>query len=195
MDSTASGWLARSVCMWYALTWRRVADPSHSPVAQYAMSDSTLVTPGEKIAIACDHAGLDLKSALKDDLCEMGFAVLDLGVNLPESVDYPDFGRAVAEAICNGEARAGVAICGTGIGISIAANRYPEIRAALVHDAFTARLAREHNNANVIALGARAIGIEVARDCIRIFFETLYLGGRHQRRVRKLSLDSNGQEF
>jgi len=158
------------------------------------MSDSILVTPGGTIAIACDHAGLSLKSALKDDLAELGFVLLDLGVDVPDSVDYPDFGRAVAKAICNGEAHAGVAICGTGIGISIAANRYPEIRAALVHDSFTARMAREHNNANVIALGARTTGIEVARDCMRTFFATPYLGGRHERRVKKLGPNSDQKD-
>lgn len=144
------------------------------------MSDDT-------IAIACDHGGLDLKNLLKADLEARGLSVLDLGTNDRESVDYPDFANAMAETIKAGKARRGVLICGTGIGISIAANRHPEIRAALVHDAFTARMSREHNDANVLVLGGRTTGPSVAQDCLKVFLDTAFEGGRHARRVEKMS--------
>jgi len=116
----------------------------------------------------------------------MGYDVLDLGCNGPASVDYPDFGRAVAEAVANGRAERGVIVCGTGIGISIAANRNPRVRAAPCHDETSARLAREHNDANVLALGARLVGPEVAKACLRVFLATEFAGGRHAARVAKL---------
>jgi ribose 5-phosphate isomerase B len=112
-----------------------------------------------------------------------------MGTNGPESVDYPDFADAVAGSVLEGRARFGVLVCGTGIGISIAANRHAGIRCALVHDVTGARLAREHNDANVLALGARVIGPEVALDAARTFLETEFAGGRHERRVRKLTPD------
>lgn len=143
------------------------------------------------IAIGADHAGLPLKAVLRAALEEAGHQVLDLGTHGPESVDYPDFGRAVAEAVASGQARFGVVVCGTGIGISIAANRNPAIRCALVHDVTGARLTREHNDANVIAFGARMIGTEVALDALRAFLATPFAGGRHTRRVAKLSPDWN----
>jgi ribose 5-phosphate isomerase B len=139
------------------------------------------------IAIAADHAGYALKEDLKADLLERGVTVLDLGTDSDASVDYPDFGKAVGEAIAAGEAGRGVIICGTGIGISIAANRIAGVRAALCHDVTSARLAREHNDANVLALGARMLGHEVAHDCLRAFLDAQYPGGeRHDRRVGKL---------
>lgn len=138
------------------------------------------------IVIASDHAGYDLKAILIEELRALGREVLDLGAHGRESVDYPDFGRALAEAIGGGEAEQGVLVCGTGIGISIAANRYPGIRAAVCHDQTSARLAREHNDANVLALGARLVGAEVAKDCLKTFFTTGFAGGRHARRVAKL---------
>lgn len=138
------------------------------------------------IALASDHAGVDLKSFLADELKQRGFEVLDLGTNGPASVDYPDFGYALAEAVKSGRAEKGVAICGSGIGISIALNRDPAIRAALCHNGLTARLSRQHNDANVLVLGARMIGLEVARDCLAAFIETPYEGGRHAGRVAKL---------
>lgn len=145
--------------------------------------------PRDVVAIAADHAGFPLKSVLTEDLRKMGFDVLDLGTNGPESVDYPDYGEALAKAIAAGRAKYGVAICGTGIGISIAANRERKVRAALCHDVSTARLSREHNDANVLVLGARTVGIETARDCLKVFLTTAFAGGRHARRVAKLSLD------
>ena len=138
------------------------------------------------IAIASDHGGVALKTALKESLEKEGFSVLDLGTNGTESVDYPDFGYALAEAIKTGKALRGVGICGSGIGMSIALNRYPKVRAALCHDTTSARLARQHNDANILVLGERMIGREVAQDCLKIFLTTAFEGGRHQRRVEKL---------
>lgn len=141
----------------------------------------------DTIAIASDHGGLEMKALLTKDLEARGVTVLDLGTNSTDSVDYPDFADAMAETVKSGRAARGVLICGTGIGISIAANRHPEIRAALVHDAFTARMARQHNDANVLVLGGRTTGPEVARDCLAIFLDTPFEGGRHARRVEKMS--------
>lgn len=140
----------------------------------------------ETIAIACDHAGFELKETLKAELSNRGFDVLDLGTNGPESVDYPDFGAAMGEAIADGRAKRGVLICGSGIGISIAANRNPAVRAALCQSGLMAKLSRQHNDANVLALGARLIGVETALDCLDAFLTTDFEGGRHQRRVDKL---------
>ncbi|MBT3787305.1 MAG: ribose 5-phosphate isomerase B [Alphaproteobacteria bacterium] len=142
----------------------------------------------EIVAIAADHGGYEMKELLKADLDGLGFDVLDLGTNNADSVDYPDFGHAIGEAIANSQARYGVAICGSGIGISIAANRHANVRAALCHDGLTAKLSRQHNNANVLALGARIIGIETARDAVSAFFTTDFEGGRHERRVDKIEL-------
>jgi ribose 5-phosphate isomerase B len=142
--------------------------------------------PIETIAIACDHGGVELKLDLVNLLMGQGFKVLDLGTNGPKSVDYPEFAYALAEALKVGKASRGVLICGSGIGISIAANRLPEVRAALIHDALGARMCREHNNANVIVFGGRTIGVDTARDCLNIFIKTEFEGGRHQRRVDKL---------
>jgi len=140
----------------------------------------------EIIAIASDHAGFEYKDVLKRQLTEWGFDVLDLGTASTASVDYPDFGRRLAKAVAEGKVRRGVIVCGTGIGISIAANREPAVRAALCHDVTTARLARMHNDANVLALGARTTGIEVARETMRAFLDTEFEGGRHAGRVAKL---------
>jgi ribose 5-phosphate isomerase B len=139
------------------------------------------------MAIACDHGGIELKDVLVKDLTAAGWAVLDLGTDGPDSVDYPDFAVKLAEALKNGGAERGVLLCGTGIGISIAANRFAHIRAALVHDAFGARMCRQHNDANVLVMGGRTTGPEVARDCLKIFIETEFEGGRHARRVAKMS--------
>jgi ribose 5-phosphate isomerase B len=140
----------------------------------------------ETVVLAADHAGYALKDLLKSEIDELGFDVLDLGTNGPDSVDYPDFGHAAGEAIGDGRATIGVIVCGSGIGISIAANRHQAVRAALCHDGLTARLSRQHNDANVLALGARIIGEETARDAVRAFLTTEFEGGRHQRRVDKI---------
>ncbi len=141
---------------------------------------------GDTVAIANDHAGIELKSMLRQDLEGMGFKVLDLGTATTDSVDYPDYGHALARAIAEKKAKAGIAICGTGIGISIAANRHAGVRAALVHDDMTARMAREHNDANIIAMGARIVPPDSARALVKTFFATKFEGGRHARRVEKL---------
>ncbi len=140
----------------------------------------------ETVAIASDHAGFVLKETVKAELLALGHRVLDLGTDGLASVDYPDFGQACAAAVASGQAAWGVVVCGTGIGISIAANRNPQVRAALCHDATSARLSREHNDANILALGARLIGDEVAKECVRVFLSTAFAGGRHVPRVAKL---------
>ena len=138
------------------------------------------------VAIASDHAGYDLKAIVAEELSEMGYQVLDLGTDGPQSVDYPDFGAALAKAVQAGEVERGILICGTGIGISMAANRYPGVRAAVCWDETSARLTREHNDANVLAMGARLLEVEVAKDCVRTFLSTDFAGGRHAARVAKL---------
>ena len=145
-----------------------------------------LAVTAETVAIASDHAGFPMKEALKKELTDDGFAVLDLGTSNEESVDYPDFGKALAEAVTDGRAGRGVAVCGSGVGISIAVNRVPGARGALVHDRLGIELARQHNDANVMVLGGRTTGIEVAKDCLRTFLSTEFEGGRHARRVEKL---------
>jgi ribose 5-phosphate isomerase B len=142
---------------------------------------------GATIAVASDHAGFDLKEILKSDLQQAGYAVLDLGTNSTVSVDYPDYGTKLAEAIAAGRAEKGVLVCGSGIGISIAANRNPKVRAVLAHDTTSARLSREHNDANVVAFGQRLIGTETAREALKVFLGTEFEGGRHANRVAKLS--------
>ena len=141
----------------------------------------------ERIAIVSDHAAYAMKAELAEHLRGQGYDVLDLGTASTDSVDYPDYGYRIARAIADGEVERGVALCGSGIGISIAVNRHPHCRCALVSDGLSARLAREHNDANVLALGARLIGIETARDCIAQFLATPFAGGRHQRRIDKLT--------
>ena len=140
-----------------------------------------------RIAFAADHAGYELKDALIAWLREAGHEAIDLGTNGPESVDYPDFGVRLARAIAAGEAERGIAVCGSGIGISIAVNRNPACRCARVDDPLSAQLAREHNDANVLAFGARLIGPDMAKACILAFLDTPFNGGRHQRRVDQLS--------
>jgi len=140
-----------------------------------------------RIAIASDHAAWELKAALAEWLRGEGHEVLDLGTDGPASVDYPDFGIALGKAIADGSAERGIALCGSGIGISIAVNRVRQARCALVSEPLSARLAREHNDANVIAMGARLIGPEMAKACITEFLATGFGGDRHQRRVDKLT--------
>jgi ribose 5-phosphate isomerase B len=141
----------------------------------------------ERVAIVSDHAAHEMKTQLAAFLGELGHEVLDLGTASTDSVDYPDYGYRLAEAIASGRADKGVSLCGSGIGISISVNRHPACRCALVSESLSARLAREHNDANVIALGARLIGIEQAKECVSVFLATPFAGGRHQRRVDKLS--------
>jgi ribose 5-phosphate isomerase B len=142
---------------------------------------------GMRIALAADHAGYLLKDELAAWLKELGYEVDDLGTNGPESVDYPQYGAKLARAVETGAAERGIAVCGSGIGISIAVNREPHCRCARVDDPVSAALAREHNDANVIALGARLIGSDMAKACVAAFLGTQFAGGRHQRRVDQLS--------
>lgn len=139
-----------------------------------------------RIAIASDHAAVALKSALVDWLVEQGHEVADLGTHGAASVDYPDYGYALAEAIADERAERGVALCGSGIGISIAINRNPACRCALVNEPLSASLARSHNDANVIALGERLVGPDMAKACLAAFLTTDFIGGRHCARVDKL---------
>ncbi len=138
------------------------------------------------VAIGADHGGVGLKNRLAAALIESGHQVQDFGTDGTASVDYPDFAQAVCHAVLENQAELGVLVCGTGIGMSIAANRFPGIRCGLAHDVTTARLTRAHNNANVLALGARVIGEEVALDILSTFLSTPYEGGRHDRRLAKL---------
>lgn len=142
--------------------------------------------PAKPIAIASDHAGFELKQVLAGELAALGFQVLDLGTDDDQSVDYPDYGNALARAIVEDRVDRGVLVCGSGLGIAMAANRHGGVRAAPCHDTTAARLARQHNDANVLALGARLIDREVAKDCLRTFLDTEFEGGRHARRVAKL---------
>ena len=140
-----------------------------------------------RIALAADHAGYALKDELVAWLRDQGHDVMDFGTNGPESVDYPQFGRTLAEAVASGGVERGIAVCGTGIGISIAINREPACRCARVDDPVSAQLSREHNDSNVLALGARLIGSDMAKACVAAFLGTDFAGGRHQRRVDQLS--------
>ncbi len=143
--------------------------------------------PDQLIAIASDHAGVDLKAVLRAELEATGREVIDLGPSGDGPVDYPDYAEALAQAIESGRAEKGVLICGSGIGMSIAVNRSRAVRGALCHDEEAARLARAHNDANVIALGARRVSEETARRCLQAFLDTDFEGGRHKARVAKLS--------
>lgn len=140
-----------------------------------------------RIALAADHAGYVLKDELARWLSEQGHDIEDLGTNGPESVDYPEFGSKLARAVGSGGADRGIVICGSGIGISIAVNRDPRCRCARVDDPLSAALAREHNDANVLALGGRLVGPDMAKACVSAFLGTDFAGGRHQRRVDQLS--------
>ena len=139
------------------------------------------------IAIGADHGGVELKQALVDAMRARGLEVVDVGTSGADSVDYPDFGRAVAERVARGDAERGVLICTNGIGMSIVANKFPGVRAALVGDATAARMAREHNDANVLVLGGGMTGTFHARELLRIFLDTPFAGGRHQRRIEKIA--------
>jgi ribose 5-phosphate isomerase B len=141
-----------------------------------------------RIAVGSDHAGFELKATVARHMADAGHEIIDLGTHSPDvSVDYPDFGLAVGQAVADGRADRGICVCGTGIGIGIAANKVVGIRAALVHDVTTAGLARRHNDANVICLGGRTTGSAEAIDAVDTFFATEYEGGRHQRRLDEIA--------
>ena len=139
------------------------------------------------LALGADHGGYELKNCIKEYLLEKGIEVKDFGTNGPESVDYPIYAKIVAEAVTSGEAEGGILFCGTGIGISIAANKIKGIRCAHLSDPYSARLAKEHNNANVIALGGRVTGEELAKDIVDAWLNAKFMGGRHQNRVDIIS--------
>jgi ribose 5-phosphate isomerase B len=141
-----------------------------------------------RIALGSDHAGFPIKETIRQFLENSGYPVDDLGTWSEESVDYPDYGKAVGDKVASHDDLYGIAICGTGIGISIAANKVPGIRAAVAHDLNTARLAREHNDANVLALGGRVVNGTQAIEMVQTFLTTAFLGGRHERRVEKITL-------
>ncbi|MBI3949866.1 MAG: ribose 5-phosphate isomerase B [Acidobacteria bacterium] len=139
-----------------------------------------------KIAIGSDHAGYEVKETVKQILDEMGLEYEDFGTYSAESVDYPDFAGRVAEAVAQGQAVRGLLVCGSGIGMSIVANKFPGVRAAVCHNVETARLSREHNDANVLAIGARTTPIKTINEMVRTFFNTEFVGGRHTRRLEKI---------
>ena len=139
-----------------------------------------------KIGIGSDHGGYELKESIKEYLTQEDIEFVDYGTNSLESVDYPDFGKKVSDAVLNKEVDRGILICGTGIGISITANRIKGIRCALCSDTFSARMSREHNNANILALGGRVVGLGLALDIVKVFLETEFEGGRHERRINKI---------
>ena len=140
-----------------------------------------------KIALGSDHGGYELKEYIKQHLEEKGVEYIDYGTKSTESVDYPEFGKKVAEAVKNGECERGIVCCGTGIGISISANKVPGIRCALCSDCYSARMSREHNNANVLALGARVTGRDLAFEIVDVWLKSEFQAGRHERRVNKIT--------
>jgi ribose 5-phosphate isomerase B len=140
-----------------------------------------------QIGLACDHGGFELKEELKAFLKSTGVEAVDMGSFNEESVDYPDLGVLVAEKVSRGEVERGILICGTGIGMSIVANKFPGVRAALANDLYSARCSREHNDANILVIGGRIIGREVAREIVKIWLSTPFAGGRHQRRIDKIT--------
>lgn len=167
-------------CFYVALSTGSCQNPAHHTIYCGTTQMSKLV------AIGNDHAGLALKQALIPELEALGFTAVNLGTDTLDSVDYPDYGQMIAQHVAEGRVAFGVAICGSGIGISIACNRVASVRAALCHTGLHAELARKHNDANVLALGARLIGVEEAKECVRRFLTTKFEGGRHESRVAKL---------
>ena len=139
-----------------------------------------------KIALGCDHGGWELKNIIEGVLKSLDIEVVDMGTGNEDSVDYPDYGEKVAKAVSHGEVDRGIAVCGTGIGMSIVANKYPGVRAALCHDSFTARMSRLHNDSNVLVLGGRVTGREVAVEMLKQWLATPFEGGRHKRRLDKI---------
>jgi ribose 5-phosphate isomerase B len=139
-----------------------------------------------QIGLACDHGGFELKEELKAFLKSLGVEPVDMGTFNEDSVDYPDFGVLVAEKVSRGELERGILICGTGIGMSMVANKFPRIRAALVNDLYSSRCSREHNDANILIIGGRIVGKELAKEIVKVWLETPFAGGRHKRRLEKI---------
>jgi ribose 5-phosphate isomerase B len=162
-----------------------VTDPSDTDLS-YSEAVDRSTADALPIALGADHAGYALKDAIADHLPGLGRATLDLGTNSGDRVDYPDYGEAVGRAVASGEAALGIAVCGSGIGIAMAANKVAGVRAAVVHDVTSARLTREHNDANVLCLGERLIGVQTALDAVDAWLGATFEGGRHQGRVDKI---------
>jgi ribose 5-phosphate isomerase B len=139
-----------------------------------------------QIGLACDHGGFELKEELKAFVESLGIEPIDMGTFNEDSVDYPDFGVLVAEKVSRGELEKGILICGTGIGMSMVANKFPRIRAALANDLYSSRCSREHNDANILIIGGRIVGKELAKEIVRVWLETPFAGGRHKRRLEKI---------
>lgn len=139
-----------------------------------------------QIGLACDHGGFELKEELKAFLKTLGVEPIDLGTFNEDSVDYPDFGVLVAEKVSRGELEKGILICGTGIGMSIVANKFPRVRATLANDLYSSRCSREHNDANVLIIGGRIVGKELAKEIVKVWLETPFAGGRHKKRLEKI---------
>ena len=148
-----------------------------------------------KIAIACDHSALELKDVVKNLLAERGLECEDFGTYTTDSCHYPIYGARAAKAVANGECDLGIVICGTGIGISMAANKVKGIRCALCSDTFSARMTRIHNNSNMLAMGARVIGVELAKDIVNAWLDAEYEGGRHQARIDMITALENGEDI
>jgi len=141
-----------------------------------------------KIGVGCDHAGLELKNEIISLLSDLGIECVDYGTNSPKSVDYPDFGEKVSEAVSSGEIDRGILICGTGIGMSIVANKFSHVRASLCNDLFTAKMSRLHNDANILVLGGRIVGKDLAKEIVRTWINTPFEGERHCMRLKKITL-------
>ena len=139
-----------------------------------------------QIGLACDHGGFELKEELKAFLRTLNIEPMDMGTSSGDPVDYPDFGARMAEKISRGELEKGILICGTGIGMSIVANKFPRVRAALANDLYSSRCSREHNNANILIIGGRIVGKGLAREIVKVWLETPFVGERHQIRLKKI---------
>ncbi len=139
-----------------------------------------------QIGLACDHGGFELKEELKSHIKSLGFEPVDLGTFSEDSVDYPDYGILLAEKVSRGTLEKGILICGTGIGMSIVANKFPRVRAALVNDVYSSRFSREHTDANIVVIGARIVGRELAKEIVKVWLESAFAGGRHKRRLEKI---------
>ena len=150
------------------------------------LSSKNLKDKKSQIGLACDHGGFELKEELKAYLGSLGVEPVDLGTFNEDSVDYPDVGAMAAEKISRGELEKGILLCGTGIGMSIVANKFPGVRAALVNDLYSSRYSREHNDANILILGGRIVGKDLAKEIVKVWLETPFAGGRHQRRLDKI---------
>lgn len=148
-----------------------------------------------RIALGADHGGFELKSEIRTHLEGQGIEVIDFGINSKESVDYPRFGFLVGDAVTTGKADLGIVVCGTGLGISIAANKVPGIRAVVCTETYSARMSREHNNANILALGGRVTGVGLALDIVDIFLKTPFAGGRHARRIELITSLEKGERI